>query len=396
MKRLSRLLCLILLTLACSSTLTACGKTYTVSFDLNGRAEAIESIVVKQGEKITRPDVTSGTCTHISGTIYNLLIEKWFNGEKVWDFDNDIVESDVTLKAKWTFEDSFFLPKENADVRAENTDVRVMSFNVLSATFNYNRPVEPTRSACAINTINRYKPDIIGVQEFDDDWYLTVEENLNGYAIVNTDNKQLLGTTTNFSTLIYNTSTLKVIEYTQERLFSSDNPNCRNVTIACFEKLSDGKRFIAASTHFNLNQAGRKIQYNHLYALVEKMMAIYPNVPIILTGDFNSNQISEEYSAFTSSYTFTSASNAQSKGLTCKTTHLGNGMRVGELDNANPDHWLAGKISFLPENIETENCIDHIFISNTNITSLYYSVIVDEDALTASDHCPIYADVKFN
>ena len=60
----------------------------------------------------------------------------------------------------------------------------------------------------------------------------------------------------------------------------------------------------------------------------------------------------------------------------------------------NPDHIYRGPSTFSSANILMGTCIDHIF-ATSNVTSLYHSLIIDEDALSASDHAPIYSDLKF-
>lgn len=80
--------------------------------------------------------------------------------------------------------------------------------------------------------------------------------------------------------------------------------------------------------------------------------------------------------------------------IIANTSHLGTPMRTGDRNYKDPNHTFRGSASFSSKNITTNTCIDHIF-ATTDITSLYYSVIIDEDALSASDHAPIYSDLKF-
>ena len=60
----------------------------------------------------------------------------------------------------------------------------------------------------------------------------------------------------------------------------------------------------------------------------------------------------------------------------------------------NPDHIYRGPSTFSSANILMGTCIDHIFATK-DVTSLYHSLIIDEDALNASDHAPIYSDLQF-
>ena len=69
-------------------------------------------------------------------------------------------------------------------------------------------------------------------------------------------------------------------------------------------------------------------------------------------------------------------------------------MRTSDRDYKNPNHVYRGPSTFSSANILMGTCIDHIFATN-DVTSLYHSLIIDEDALNASDHAPIYSDLQF-
>ena len=82
--------------------------TYTVSFFTNG-GTAVPSITVEYGTKLTAPEV--------SKTGVDLL--GWYNGEELWDFENDIVSANITLTAVWnedTFKITFIMGDERVVV----------------------------------------------------------------------------------------------------------------------------------------------------------------------------------------------------------------------------------------------------------------------------------------
>ena len=377
------------------------GDTSQVKFDANGPEATVESQTVKIGEKLTRPEAPKYSYTDKRGRTYNFVLEDWYNGEKVWDFEKDVVTSPMTLRAKWIFEDDFFAIKENLDVRTEGTTARIMSFNVLADDWNNKPPVDDTRANQGFNTIERYQPDVVGLQEFDDAWYTKATTLLDGYTIVNADNNKVSSIDnkeyTNYSTLAYNNSTVKLNEYEQVVLKTNDNKNCRNVTIGLFEFIAGeniGKQFVVTSTHWNLEEAPRVKQASETAAIIKTWQDKYPNTPIMSTGDFNANDSSSPITTFISESGMYDTKSAETVGLLCKTTHIGNGMRVGASNTSNPLHWLRGPISFLATNVQTEECIDHIF-ATTDVKSLYATTIVDTDALNASDHCPIISDLQF-
>lgn len=90
LKRL--LLCLLILTVAV--TLFACGEKtvyHTVKFDSNG-GPAQQSVAIESGSSVSKPKDPEWVG-------YNFL--GWYLGETLWDFENDTVTADITLKAQW-------------------------------------------------------------------------------------------------------------------------------------------------------------------------------------------------------------------------------------------------------------------------------------------------------
>ena len=68
---------------------------YIVSFFTNGGTN-VSSITVQYGDKLTAPTVTKDGCELLG----------WYFGEKLWNFESDIVSSNMTLTAVWN-EDTF-------------------------------------------------------------------------------------------------------------------------------------------------------------------------------------------------------------------------------------------------------------------------------------------------
>ncbi len=97
---MSKKILTLLLVIACLigivGAFSSCGTRYTVTFDPNGGTlEGEATIQVKEGAKIPVPTVTK------EGSI----LTGWYAGAKAntkWDFENDVVTADVTLKAWWT------------------------------------------------------------------------------------------------------------------------------------------------------------------------------------------------------------------------------------------------------------------------------------------------------
>ena len=370
----------------------------TVTFDVNGCPTTIEPQTVKLNHKAKKPETPKFHYENEFGKEYDFVFENWYNGETVWNFDEDVVTQDITLRANWTLDDSYFDFDPNASVRAENTTARIMSFNVLADDWNNKPAVDDTRANQGFNTVERYQPDVVGLQEFDDQWYNQAKKFLDGYTIVNANNNKI-GTATNYSTLAYNSSKVKLIEYGQESLFTYDSPNvCRNVTIGVFEFIqgeNSGKQFMVSSTHWDLTEEMRIKQASELVQKLKVWEAKYPELPLLMTGDFNTREETTSYSTFMTEGSYIDTKwEALDTGITGNSIHLGTPMRTGDRNYKNPDHIYRGSASLSSANLLNNTCIDHIF-ATSDVTSLYHSLIIDEDALGASDHAPIYSDVRF-
>ncbi len=67
-------------------------KTYSIKFDLNGGQGDVPEQKIVEGNKITRPADPTKTGYDFTG---------WYNGDKEWDFEKDVVTADLKLIAKY-------------------------------------------------------------------------------------------------------------------------------------------------------------------------------------------------------------------------------------------------------------------------------------------------------
>jgi uncharacterized repeat protein (TIGR02543 family) len=82
-------------------------NTYTVKFDLNGKGDAISSMVTFYNENIEQPDDPEATGSVFDGWSTNASLTD------SWDFDVDTVTNNMTLYAKWTTLEYVALFEEN-------------------------------------------------------------------------------------------------------------------------------------------------------------------------------------------------------------------------------------------------------------------------------------------
>jgi len=300
----------------------------------------------------------------------------WFCGDRQWDFAKDTVSESVTLTARWTLAENAFDPDPNAGTRAEGTDLRVCSFNTLLSSVGSMHPVSPKRDAAFSELINAYAPDIIALQEQGEDWFTALLGIFTGtdYKMI-TGSHPTFGLSSGVNNMAYNSAVLELVEANIHEYLVG-----RNMVWAVFETKDAAKqKILALSTHWTTieDDMGRVIQAKEMLKQVGKIKEKYPDALVIAMGDFNSWDSFGSYSTVLTEGNMTDAKYAANKrGLAAATSH--SGLKIA---------------SFNEEKINTAESIDHIFLSE-GIASLYYDTIIDARIFVASDHCPIYADVK--
>ncbi|MBR2370936.1 MAG: endonuclease/exonuclease/phosphatase family protein [Clostridia bacterium] len=252
---------------------------------------------------------------------------------------------------------------------ADGTDIRIMSWNILFQVGS-GSPI-PGRDDRVCATILTFQPDVIGIQEATPAWYTELEAGIGlQYGFVYQKNTR---GGNNYSGIAYNKETVKVVK--QDMLFFSSG-NSDKMRVACwamFERLADGKQFIVVNTHWDPGDAGsvRLVQAKEEAALINQLVATH-KVPVFATGDFNCKEDSEPFTVFMNT-TGMQDSKYDSKVINRQTT------TYHTLNQPVPNSKLS---------------IDHITATN-DVELLYYNTLIDDFVIKASDHCPIYVDVKF-
>ena len=271
---------------------------------------------------------------------------------------------------------------KDANARADGADLRVMSFNVLCEIWNEKATI-PSRDSKATATVLHYAPDVMGLQEMSPAWHTALKKTLKGtpYQIIcekNTVSHSVYGYT-NFSPIVYNSDTVKSIESGVEAYSAASKKYAYVMSWGYFEKIETGKKFVIINTHFDLRNHGedydnnRMKQAKEISALIKQLKKKY-GCPVITIGDYNTFESESIYNTIVSGAQVTEAKYSANKiNRACATYHT-----------------LGSVIS-----TAAANSHDHIFGSD-GINFLYYNVLVDKIVIDASDHCPIYADVKLN
>ncbi len=351
-----------------------------VTFDFRNGSEPY-SYVAEAGSLITPPEEPQNR---------GLVFAGWYSGKTKWDFEKDTVSEDITLTAKWDFTEGFYEEDAKAGVRAEGSDIRIMSFNILASDWS-NKPKVEGRDDLLRDVVSRYLPDVIGMQEVNAEWYASLGKEFGTYKFVNEGKNKIWGNV-NYSTIAYNTETVNLVKWGQSAFVVNYNKNCRNLMWAIFEmKEEPGKRFMVTSTHWDLT-SDRRVHQAIEMAGILAVLGKYYDLPMYCTGDYNTRENGNEYNVFATLTGFQDSKfTAKKKGLVASTSHLGDG--TGTADDYTSGYWKLGPVSYRQSHINTVQSIDHIFAS-PEAEILYYDTVADEAALTASDHCPIYIDVK--
>ena len=196
-----------------------------------------------------------------------------------------VLFANVILLDKDTTVEKYMTDESTRVVDATNM-ISVMSYNVKVGNSDNN-------IATVTTMIRNYMPDILGVQEADEEWMTVLYGRLskNGYAYVGVGRDgNGKGET---SAIFYRTDKFELID--GKTLWLSATPNTvsrvegslcnRIVTMAVFERISDGKVFVHANTH--LDHSNANIRSQQVAFLDQYVKEFASGIQYLVTGDFN-------------------------------------------------------------------------------------------------------------
>ena len=261
---------------------------------------------------------------------------------------------------------------------AEGTDLRIMSYNILNQDYVPNNPLPPERDEEFADVLLYYMPDVVGVQEANLAWHESFDMLFSLSGAYLPACRYHDGENTAQTTFLYNPLTVKLIDEYVIHYTDWDDSDIRVVSFAVFEKLSDGTRFVMTNTHPAPHAEHYADHIDELIRIKTEEFKKYENLPIIMTGDFNTRESQSQYNQILSSLGMTDARYDEGVELVrdvCTYTSLPSGEAVGgTVTQAN------------------NNNIDHIFI-NDKLGSLLFNVVIDHNVVNISDHLPVYADL---
>ena len=370
---------------ACSDLQREIRTAFGVSLDIKDALAVASNIEIIVGE-CARPE-SRASLSALSGIEYTICVcgdnsSKIFIGgltpettvvavkRFISKFVNSLYSNSIIMENNYS-ELELAYSYQDSNVLADGADIRIMSFNLLTELWDLKLPIAG-RDVIANDLIRYYSPDVVGLQEVSDGWHATLAKLFGSdYKITDTRNGQ---GRTNFSTLAYNTAKTKMLDHGVTVFSKGNDTRLRLATWGYFEQISSGKKYIVVSTHWDLgkNAEYQMIHSNEMADLVLDLGKRF-GCPVITTGDYNSNENSDPYINYVMKTGYIDAKhNCKNVNRYSNGTHsVGSSPSIG-----------AGLLS-----------IDHIF-GSTGVEFLYFNVLVDSFVNEASDHNPIYADIK--
>lgn len=189
---------------------------------------------------------------------------------------------------------------------AEAAPLRVMSFNVRTPVDTEPAKRWEDRREAMVTLLREQHPAVFGTQELVQKQADYLVQHLPGYRWFGEGRRG--GHADEHMGVFYDSAQLKVVE--SGDFWLSDTPEVpasitwgnlmpRMVTWALFERQADGKRFYLFNTHLPYRDEDEPRRVRGAQLIAKRLAALPADVPVVVTGDFNSEPGSPTYKAFT-------------------------------------------------------------------------------------------------
>ena len=187
---------------------------------------------------------------------------------------------------------AFMLPQTIMAGKPENTELKVMSYNIRLGSANDGTNSWAMRYTATGEMLEDQKPDVFGVQEALEYQVRYIEE-MCGYEYVGVgrENGKKEG---EHMAIFWNKKTVSMLKWgtfwlsetPEEPSMGWDAACKRTATWALMKDKKTGRKFYFINTH--LDHKGTEAQKNGLKLIVDRLSEINPDgYPMVLTGDFN-------------------------------------------------------------------------------------------------------------
>lgn len=278
----------------------------------------------------------------------------------------------ITVLSAYALFDSTMKAKDSNDNEVFPVELSVMSFNIRTISLDTNQDdLWTNRKPRVISTILDHSPDIAGLQEVTLMQFKVLKEALTGYESISYPRDDFFNS--ECSSIFYKTEKLELIS--QGNFWLSETPDVmskgwdaainRICTYAVFRDKKSGREFAHFNTH--LDHKGVVAREEGSKLIIARIAAL--GYPAVLTGDFNFNEAS-------SNYTYIRENLDDTKYLAKDTMYAAtfHGYRSEDTSGGSP--------------------IDFCFVTKGFLAERYSVLMGKVDGKYASDHYPVLSRIK--
>lgn len=266
---------------------------------------------------------------------------------------------------------------------------RIMSFNI-NGVNGAGASAWKMRAPLIMTVINRYTPDIIGLQESSKANLDTFSEQLHDYMLVIGN---CYGDTPpqDYTSILYKSARYELL--TSGEFWFSETPDIESAgwgveyplgaTWVKLKCLKTDQQLFYLNTHFEDGPWGEQSRVNASQLIINQLPRLAADLPVVISGDFNCNPWSVPYDIFLENGltdTYRAAGNADSSDSS--TFHAYQGRNYFALDFGTEILWR----------------VDWILVKGNRQRVQTTSSTIVRDAIPPaypSDHYPIVSEIKF-
>ena len=180
-----------------------------------------------------------------------------------------------------------------------------------------------------------------------------------------------------------------------------DKARGKGYTWAVLQSIKTSEKILVINTHLYTDDAAANMKQtiNELVPAINERVTAYPNVPVMVIGDFNSRSAEEatvedsSYMYFRDTLLYTDPVMAATVKNTARTHH---GMPLTYAD-ATFGNMVTRNDEVIQGTYLGDNSMDHILFKDaTKIDMNVFGVVVDAFTNVTSDHYPVFVDFDVN
>ncbi len=266
------------------------------------------------------------------------------------------------------------MPIYGFEQKAENTDIRIMSFNIRC--LSVGNDTWQDRIGIVSETMLTSGADSIGIQEGTPEWMATLKDTVSEkYAFVGQGRDGV--DEGEYSAIFYLKDKYNVIDSgtfwlseTPEEISYGWGASCRRIcTWAILENIETGEQYVHMNAHFDHISISAR---NNSAKLITERSKNFGDLPIVFTADMNAQEGSSAYDTMVTSGVFKDSKYQAADTMDYLTYH-----------------------DTKPQNHDGD-ILDYV-MSNDKLTATKYRVVTEGvDGRYVSDHFPVYADFQIN